>query len=122
MLRNPLSSALSQVCRDKPSGTRKAGPPVKDDTVAIEGEQGHGHELRIAPGARPRDLLTAIGARGALAAASRPAPLAPDDDLYEVVATRAHLVLEPTGRTKALARQAGGRRHARHQQGARHGQ
>jgi hypothetical protein len=58
---------------------------LKDITVAIEGGQSRLCELRIAPGARPRDLLTAIGAWGALAAASRPAPFDLDDDLYEAV-------------------------------------
>jgi hypothetical protein len=96
---------------------------LKDITVAIIGGQSRVCELRIAPGARPRDILTAIGTRGLVAAASRPAPFDPDDDIYEALSTGAHLIVRaPTDGTEADDGASGGRTAARTRGGARHGQ
>jgi hypothetical protein len=42
--------------------------------AAVEPEASPRRELAPSPGARPRDQLTSVGAWGAIAAASRPAP------------------------------------------------
>jgi len=96
---------------------------LKDITVAIIGGQSRVCELRIAPGARPRDILTAIGTRGLVAAASRPAPFDPDVDIYEALSDGAYLIVSaPANGAEADDGAGGGRAAARARGGARHGQ
>ncbi len=67
---------------------------MKEISVTVLGGRGGYHEFRIAPGARTRDLLAAIGVAGALAAASRPAvPFGLDDDLYPLIETGEQLTV-----------------------------
>ena len=67
---------------------------MKEISVTVPGGRGGYLEFRIAPGARPRDLLEAIGVTGAIAAASRPAaPFGLDDDLHTLIETGEQLTV-----------------------------